>query len=209
MLLEVANMANDRDTGDGAHSDQDSRPDGASEGWRPAGTHQRVMLAAGRLSRALHSMAVIARADGVALMLANAPSGLRAVGGSTAEGLSLEYAEQLAQAGPAHDAVSAGLPVAVDDLDDLAAHPARPGRPAHPARSGYARPELTAAPVRAVLAVPVHVEGDVVGALNFYRCTPCIWTSRQIEVGEHLADTTADLLVRLAADPAADGPARP
>ncbi len=167
MLPEVRNMANGRGAGDGAHQ------------------------AAGRLAGALRSMAVISRADGTALMLAAEPSGLRAVGGSTPEGLNLQYAQQLVQAGPALDAVSADHPVAVDDLDG------------HPDRPGYARLALTAAPVRAVLAVPVHVGGEVVGALNFYQCAPCPWTSRQIALGEHLAETTADLLVRLAARPAA------
>ncbi|QKW39720.1 GAF domain-containing protein [Actinomadura sp. NAK00032] len=163
-------MANERGVGDGAHQ------------------------AAGRLAGALRSMAVISGVDGAALMMApepSEPSGLRAVGGSTPEGLNLQYAQQFVQAGPAHDAVFTGHPVAVDDLDG------------HPDRPGYARLALTAAPVRAVLAVPVQVGGDVVGALNFYQCSPCTWTSRQIAVGEHLADTAAELLVRLAARPAA------
>jgi GAF domain-containing protein len=167
MLPEMRNMANGMGVGVGARQ------------------------AAGPLAGALRSMAVISGTDGAALMLAAEPSGLRAVGGSSPEGLNLQYAQQSVQAGPALDAVSTDRPVAVVDLDG------------HHDRPGYARLALTAAPVRAVLAVPVHVRGDVVGALNFYRCTPCTWTKRQIVVGEHLADTAADLLVRLAARPAA------
>ncbi|WP_067460218.1 GAF domain-containing protein [Actinomadura macra] len=136
-------------------------------------------------------MAVISRTDGVALMLAADASGLRAVGGSTAEGLELEYAQQAEQLGPAHESVAADHPVAVEDL----------GRESG---AGYARLARRAAPVRAVLSVPVHLDGGVIGALNFYRCAPCTWTRNQITVGEHLAETAAELLVRLAAHTASD-----
>lgn len=189
-------MANDRDIGDNVHPVPGPRPASSSDGGLAAGAGPRVSLAAGRLSRALHSMAVISQADGAALMLAGEASELRAVGGSTAEGLKLQYAQQAERVGPAHDAVSDGQPVAVNDLESHE-------------EAGYARLARRAAPVRAVLSIPVHVEGDVIGSLNFYRCTPYTWTSRQIAVGEHLAGTAADLLIRLAADSAAGAPGRP
>ncbi|MCP9951802.1 GAF domain-containing protein [Actinomadura madurae] len=154
-----------------------------------SGTDRTLFLAAGRLSRALRSMATISRADGVALMLDDPEAGLRAVAGSTAEGLELEYAEQSERDGPAHESVAADHPVAVDDLEDHGA--------------AYAKLARRAAPVRAVLAVPVHTGGAVIGALNFYRSTPGAWTSDQIAVGQSLADTAADLLVRLSVPPPA------
>ncbi|MFC6881393.1 MULTISPECIES: GAF domain-containing protein [Actinomadura] len=141
--------------------------------------------AAQGVARALRSMAVISQADGVALMLADGQGQLRAVGGSSAEGLDLEYAQQREQLGPAHESVAAGRPVAVADLRG------------HDG-DGYQRLARRAAPVRAVLAVPVRVRGSAAGALNFYRRTPCHWTSDHIAVGQRLADTAADLLVRLA-----------
>ncbi|MFB4305283.1 GAF domain-containing protein [Actinomadura sp. GTD37] len=189
-------MANDRDIRAEAYRTPALSPDRTSGAPLMAGQGQRASLIAGRLSRALHSMAAISRVDGVALMLAGAASGLRAIGGSTAEGLKLEYAQQDEQAGPAHDAVFADHPVAVADLDGHGA-------------AGYARLARSAAPVKAVLAIPIHVEDDVVGALNFYQCRPCTWTSGQIAVGEHLADTAADLLVRLAAHSAPGDRGRP
>ncbi|MEO3828223.1 GAF domain-containing protein [Actinomadura sp. B10D3] len=155
-----------------------------------SGTDHSLFLAGRRLSSALRSMAAISRADGAALMLDDPRAGLRAVAGSTAEGLELEYAEQSERDGPAHESVAADHPVAVDDLE---------GR----GGTAYARLARRAAPVRAVLAVPVHAGGAVIGALNFYRSTPGAWTSDQIAVGQTLADTAADLLVRLTVPPPA------
>jgi GAF domain-containing protein len=168
-LPEVTIMANDPGTG-------------------VTGADRTLFLAAGRLLRALRSMAAISRADGVALMLDDPDGGLRAVGGSTAEGLELEYAEQFERDGPAHESVAADHPVAVDDLESHGG-------------TAYARLARRAAPVRSVLSVPVHAEGAVIGSLNFYRRTPGAWTSDQIAVGESLADTTADLLIRLTVPP--------
>ncbi|QXJ22278.1 GAF domain-containing protein [Actinomadura graeca] len=183
-------MANERDIGD--HYDHRQEPrDGSKGAGRGTDVRQRWSAVAGRLAAALRSMALISRTDGVALMLAAETSELRAVGGSTAEGLELEYAQQAEQVGPAQESVAADHPVAVGDLER------RDG-------PGYARLARRAAPVRAVLSVPVHLDGGVIGALNFYRVTPCTWTRDQIAVGEHLADTAADLLVRLAAHSASD-----
>ncbi|MFB4296251.1 GAF domain-containing protein [Actinomadura sp. NTSP31] len=166
------------DTPATGHS-RDDPPDGAPP---DAG----LAMAAGGVSRALQSMTAISQADGVALMLADGHGRLRAVGGSSAEGLELQYAEQSEQSGPAHESVAADRPVAVADLR-------RHGG------AGYERLARRAASVRAVLSIPVHVEGTATGALNFYRRTPGRWTSDHIAVAEHLAETAADLLVQLAA----------
>ncbi|WP_346049048.1 GAF domain-containing protein [Actinomadura chokoriensis] len=161
-----------------------------------AETSRRLASAAGRLSRALCSMAALSAADGAALMLAGEANGLHAVGGSTADGLELEYAQEFERAGPTRESVAADHPVAVDDLAD-GAGPA------------YAQPARRAAPVRAVLSVPVRLDGTVIGALDFYRRRPGTWTGGQIALGEHLADTAADLVARLAAHPEAHDHGRP
>jgi GAF domain-containing protein len=153
-------------------------------------------VAAGRVSRALRSMAVISRADGVALMLADGRGRLRAVAGSSLEGLELEYAQQFERAGPAQESVTADRPVAVADLER------------HDG-AGYGRLAQRAAPVRAVLSVPVRIHGAATGSLNFYKYLPCQWSGDHIAIGQHLARTAADLLVRLAVPPPADpGPLR-
>ncbi|TDB71946.1 GAF domain-containing protein [Actinomadura sp. KC216] len=151
-----------------------------------------LWVAAGRVSRALRSMAVISRVDGVALMLADDQGRLRAVGGSTREGLELEYAQQFERAGPAHESIAVDRPVAVTDLQrhagDVYEHLAR-----------------RAMPVRAVLSAPVHLRGGAAaGSLNFYKYLPCRWSGDSIAIAQHLARTAADLLVRLAGPPESD-----
>ncbi len=174
------------DPGDGQMPDLPAAP--ASDHLTTAETSQRLVLAAGKLSRALCSMAALSAADGAALMLANEANGLHAVGGSTAEGLELEYAQEFERGGPAQESVAADQPVAVNDLADQAG-------------PAYAQLARRAAPVRAVLSVPVRLDGAVIGALDFYRRTPGTWTDEQIALGEHLADTAANLVARLAAHP--------
>jgi GAF domain-containing protein len=156
-----------------------TRPVSGGEPW----------VAAGRVARALRSMAVISRADGVALMLADDQGRLRAVGGSSREGLDLEYAQQFERAGPAHESIAVDRPVAVADLQRHEGE-------------GYQRLARRAAPVRAVLSVPVRIRGDgVAGSLNFYKYLPCRWSRDHIAIAQHLARTAADLLVRLAGPP--------
>ncbi|MFD0902134.1 GAF domain-containing protein [Actinomadura sediminis] len=147
------------------------------------GTERVGSPAAGRLFRALRSMAVISRVDGAALMLSDERGHLRAVGGSTSEGLELEYVQQLERTGPAHESVASDHPIAVPDLSDRDA--------------GYARLADRAAPVRSVLSVPIRLDHRPIGALNLYRCTPCEWTSHQIAVGQDLAEAMAELLTVL------------
>jgi GAF domain-containing protein len=172
-------------------------PDGAGW-WNGHAAGRRLMgaaglavaTAAGRVSRVLRSMAVITGSDGVALMLADAPGRLRAVGGSNAEGLELEHVQELELFGPAYECVVAGRPVAVSDLrEDTGA--------------GHARLAARVAPVRAVLAIPVRINGSIAGSLNFYQFAPYVWSADYIAAVRHLADALTELLVRLARGTAA------
>lgn len=148
-----------------------------------------VRTAAAHIFRSLRAMTVISGADGVALMLTDPQGRLRAVGGSSPEGLELEYAQQFERLGPAHECIAIDRPVAVPDLRR------RPG-------TDYARLARLAAPVRAVLSIPVHVDGALAGSLNFYQHAPHTWSSAQVTAGQQLADAFAVLLVRLAQQPA-------
>jgi GAF domain-containing protein len=142
-----------------------------------------VTTAAGQVFRVLRSMAVITGSDGVALMLADAAGRLRAVGGSTAEGLELEYVQEFERSGPAHECVVTGWPTVVSDLRRDARYP---------------RIAAQVAPVRSVLSIPVRVDGMIAGALNFYRFVPYAWSADQIAAGRQMADALAELLIRLA-----------
>jgi hypothetical protein len=144
-----------------------------------------VATAAGRVSRALRSMAVITGSDGVALMLADAAGRLRAVGGSTAEGLELEYVVEFERFGPAHECMAADWPVVVSDLREVGG-------------AGYARLAARVVPVRAVLSIPVRMNELIAGTLDFYRFAPYAWSADQVSGGQQMADALMELLVRLA-----------
>jgi GAF domain-containing protein len=150
--------------------------------WRPS-------LVAGPVFRALRALAAALCVDGAGLMLADDVGRLRAVGGSSAEGLGLEYVQQFERFGPAFECVDADGPIVVPDLR-------RRGGDAVSVR--LAR---RAEPVRAVLSVPVRVAEVIAGALNFFRYEPHTWSTGQIIAGEQLADALAELLVRLSALP--------
>jgi GAF domain-containing protein len=130
-------------------------------------------------------MAVISGADGVALMLTDPQGRLRAVGGSSAEGLELEYAQQFERQGPAHESLATGDTVAVADLRRRQ-------------EMSYALLARRVASVRAVLSVPVRVDGVLAGSLNFYRHAPHAWSPAQVAGAQQLADAFAVLLARLA-----------
>ncbi len=153
------------------------------------GLHADVRTAAARVYRSLRAMTVITGADGAALMLTDRHGRLRAVGGSSAEGMALEYAQQFERRGPAHECLAADSPVAIPDLQ-------RHGG------ADYARLARRAAPVRAVLSVPVRVDGLLAGTLNFYHHAPHDWSAGQAAIAQRLADALAMLLVRLAQRPA-------
>lgn len=158
-------------------ADERDRGDPTVSGWR-------LRTAAALLSRSLRDVAVILGVDGVALMLTGSDGRLRAVGGSSAEGWGLEYTQQVERAGPAYDCLAADRPIAVPDLqrDD---------------RDGYARVGRLARPVRAVLSVPVRVDGVLAGSVNFYCLAPHGWSADQIAAGPPLADALVGLMERL------------
>jgi GAF domain-containing protein len=147
------------------------------------------MRTAAGVFKSLRAMTVISGADGVALMLTDPQGRLRAVGGSSAEGMELEYAQQFERRGPSHECLAANRPVAVPDLR-------RHGG------ADYARLVRRAASIRAVLSVPLRIDGALAGSLNFYRHAPHAWSADQVAGGQQLADAFAVLLVRLAQQPA-------
>jgi GAF domain-containing protein len=150
---------------------------------RRDGSGWDVTTAAGQVFRVLQSMTVITGSDGAALMLADAAGRLRAVGGSTAEGLELEYVQEFERFGPAHECVATGWPTVVSDL---------------PHDDRYQRIATQVAPVRSVLSIPVRIDGMIAGALNFYRFIPYAWTADEVAAGRQMADALEELLTRLA-----------
>lgn len=173
-------MTDGRDQGGIAFSSSRARVSGLG-----TGSGMVVRNAAARISRSLRAMAVISGADGVALMLTDQQGRLRAVGGSNAAGLELEYAQQFERQGPAHESLATGGAVAVSDLrrrQDM----------------NYALLARRVPSVRAVLSVPVRVDGEPAGSLNFYRHAPHAWSPAQLSAAEQLADAFAVLLARLA-----------
>lgn len=137
-----------------------------------------------QFATALAAATRILGVDDVGVTLLDEHDALRVLGSSGGAGALLEEAQLRLGAGPGIDAVAARRTVAVPDL--LAA-------------PGYAElwedvRDGVAAPARAVLAVPLRIDGEIVGNLNAMRVQPHPWTEREIAATEAYADTVALLL---------------
>jgi GAF domain-containing protein len=129
--------------------------------------------------------------DGTGLMLLDEAGALRVAGASDPAGVALEQTQQELGGGPGVDCVRFERTVAVHDL---------------PGSKVYADvwAALTPLSVRAVLSVPVRVEGSIVGTLNAMASQPRDWPVETIRATEAYAAVLAVLLrLGAAAGPAA------
>jgi GAF domain-containing protein len=105
----------------------------------------------------------------------------------------LELAQEHTLVGPGIDVLTDRITVTVEDLAD-------------DPRYGRLRQEVTDGGIRAVLAVPVRLDGQVVGNLNAVVPTPHVWSATQKRAAEALAAVVGQLLLLAAqADPHATG----
>jgi GAF domain-containing protein len=114
------------------------------------------------LSRVMNSTCALFDADGSGIMVLDDSSALSAVAATDEAGRQLELRQQETGEGPCVEAVIFDRMVSTDDL-------------AVDARWPSLGPELAALGVRAVLGVPVHVDGVPVGSLNVYRSFAAAW----------------------------------
>lgn len=105
--------------------------------------------------------------SGAGLMLVDESSALCSVAATDEPGRKLETSQEEAGHGPCVDAVVLDQVTATRDLADEERWPQLP-------------PDLPAAGVRAVLGVPVHLNGVAVGSLNVYHSLPHDWDDSEI-----------------------------
>jgi GAF domain-containing protein len=137
------------------------------------------------VERTLNALADVLGADGAALMLLDDQNRLRAVAGSDDDGRRLELLQEQIGAGPAIESLTRGVDVAVNDL-----YAARP----------FGFPGLAAgvSGVRAVLSVPLRVEEQLIGTLNFYDRISHEWQPAKVQTGEGLGRLMVMVLQTLA-----------
>jgi GAF domain-containing protein len=105
----------------------------------------------------------------------------------------LEFAQEQTYVGPGIDVLTDRATVAVEDLAD-------------DPRYARLQQEVGDRGIRAVLAVPVRLDGQVVGNLNAVVPTPHVWSAAQRRAAEALANVVGQLLLLAAqADPRAVG----
>ncbi|MEV0292946.1 GAF and ANTAR domain-containing protein [Nocardia sp. NPDC050710] len=104
--------------------------------------------------------------------------------------------------GPAFDAVVTGVPVAVADLATDCER--WPGFAAALRESGVV--SAAASSPGAMVAVPLRLGLDRLGALDLYRSAPAPWGPAAVSAGRHIADILAAHLLSIAADPSASPP---
>ncbi|MBF6061512.1 GAF and ANTAR domain-containing protein [Nocardia terpenica] len=107
----------------------------------------------------------------------------------------IEAAQATAGEGPAVDAVATGLPVGVADLTDIGGR--WPGFAA-----ALTRLDVTGG----MFAVPLHLDGIRLGALDLYRDTPGCLDTRTRTAALHIADLITAQLVLMGRTPCADHP---
>ncbi len=140
------------------------------------------------LQPSLRSIAVacddLFRVDGTGIMLADESGELRYVVATDDAGRRLEHAQLQASEGPCVDAYVRREPVTVPDLagDD---------------RWHRLAKALSGSGIRAVLGVPVQLDGAPVGTLNVYRNTPVDWGDDLVGALTRFA-TVAEQLMRAA-----------
>ncbi|WP_084369667.1 GAF domain-containing protein [Microbispora sp. ATCC PTA-5024] len=143
------------------------------------------MDASSVLESVLIGMADLFGVDGAALMLLDEEDRLRAVGATDDDGLRLESAQESVGEGPAIDSASRCDLVAIRDL-----HAASP--------IGYPHLAAHAAPVHAVLSVPLIEGAELIGVLDFYARAGHAWGPAEAEAGSHLGELLVIVLQVLA-----------
>jgi GAF domain-containing protein len=160
--------------------------------------HDRVL---DRIERALSAAGDVLGVDRVGLMLLAEHDELVAVGASDAASDRLEHVQQRLGVGPGWDAMSTGQPVAVADLaaplgehrDYTVVWRALQDTEIDDHSGGWIGASAARC-VRAVLAVPVRSQGEMVGNLNAISEQVRPWTQRQILAVQAYADVIGTLL---------------
>ncbi|HTK67893.1 MAG TPA: GAF and ANTAR domain-containing protein [Pseudonocardia sp.] len=133
------------------------------------------------LTRLVDYSVELLSADAAAIMLADPRGTLRVVAASSEDARLTELMQLQAEEGPCMDCYRNVAPVNVSDLlqttdrwpDFVAA-----------ATAGVAMP------FRAVHAVPLRLRGEAIGALNLFHRAPGAMSSRDLELGQALADVS-------------------
>jgi hypothetical protein len=141
----------------------------------------------GQLAAVIDAAGRVLGVDDVGVMLLDEQGELRVLGAAGGTGAVLELAQRRSGAGPGPDTVRRRRPVVVPDLADSAEY--APVWDALRARDADGAP----AP-RAVVAVPVVLDGDVVGNLNAVRVRPSAWTGEEVRAVEAYAGAVAGIL---------------
>jgi GAF domain-containing protein len=121
--------------------------------------------------------------DGAGLLTVDAEEVLRAIAASNDDASWMERAHERTGEGPCVDAITFDAVIQSPDVQSDARWPSLAA-------------ELSEAPIRAVLGVPVHVGGAAIGSLNVYRRDVYDWDESDVEavrafsgVVEHLLAT--------------------
>jgi GAF domain-containing protein len=127
------------------------------------------------------AMPALFNVEGAGLLLVDDFQVLRYVAASDEGARVLESAQEVTGLGPCVDSLVHGHPVQSHDLtEDL--------------RWPELGPMLAPHGIRAVLGVPVHLGGGVVGSLNVYRSTPYEWDESDVSAAWSLARLVERLL---------------
>lgn len=141
----------------------------------------------GQLAAVIGAAGRVLGVDDVGVMLLDERGELRVLGAAGRTGEVLERAQRCSGAGPGPDTVRQRRPVVVTDLAD-----SREYASLWDALRGHDAADAPAP--RAVLAVPVVLDGDVVGNLNAVRLRPSPWTGEDVRAVEAYADAVAVVL---------------
>lgn len=138
--------------------------------------------AAGRLlGHVAHAAEAVLAAGPVAVALLDDQNRPRAVASTGPAAAALSDAQELLQIGPGPEALASGDLIAVSDLAG---------------RDEWAPlwRQVSGAGVRAVIALPIRVQEDVVGNLTAVADDPRDWTVEQRRAAESFADLVGQLL---------------
>ena len=127
-------------------------------------------------SLATHCIALL-DVDAAGLMLADSEGQLRVAASSTEQVRLLELFEVQNDEGPCLDCFSTGEPVAVDDLAEV-----------EPQRWPRFNAEAAGAGFRSVVALPLRLRSETIGALNLFRVVPGPMLDEDRSLAQALAD---------------------
>lgn len=135
-----------------------------------------------RLSVLVSAAVELLGVESVGLSLLDDADRVRTVAFTGRAAEALELAQEESRGGPGIDAQKSRATVAVEDLA---------GDPRY-RRLGE---KVTGSGIRAVLAAPVRLEGQVVGNLNAVLATPHVWSAAQRRAADALANLVGQLLL--------------